>query len=341
MANRIEKLLDVLKVPPGNKIDLKKDYDSGFTGKWMKKEEAEETLTEGIQMLAKMQDKLWAQDQYALIIILQALDAAGKDSTIKHVMSGVNPQGVDVHSFKAPSGEELDHDYLWRSFRALPARGRIGIFNRSYYEEVLVVRVHPEFLACQKLPPALKDKHIWRRRFEEINNFEKYLVNNGIIVVKFFLYVSKEVQKERFLERVLMPEKNWKFSAVDMKERALWDYYIAAYEDMINHTSTKWAPWYIVPADHDWFTRLAVSAVLYNTMKNLNLAYPTVSEQQKQALFVAMDELESEDGGLKDKAILKAEAKAATDPQAPAAGSAVTKDEAKKKGRKKGKKKNK
>jgi PPK2 family polyphosphate:nucleotide phosphotransferase len=337
MANRIEELLNVLKVPPGNKIDLKKDYDSGFTGKWMKKEEAEETLTEGIQMLTKMQDKLWAQDQYALIIILQALDAAGKDSTIKHVMSGVNPQGVDVHSFKMPSGEELDHDYLWRNFEVLPARGRIGIFNRSYYEEVLIVRVHPELLAGQKLPPSLKDKNIWSRRFEEINNFEKYLVDNGIIVVKFFLYMSKETQKERFLERTLEPEKNWKFSVADLKERAFWDDYMAAYEDMFNHTSTEWAPWYIVPADHKWFTRLAVATVLYNTMKNLNLAYPTVSEQQKQSLLVAKEELEHEDGGLKDKAVVKAEAKAAADLKALAARSEVTKEEIKK-NRKKGKK---
>lgn len=330
MVNRIEELLDVLRVPSGKKINLKKDYDPDFTGKWVKKEEAKETLTEGIQILAEMQDKLWAQDQYALLIILQALDAAGKDSTIKHVMSGVNPQGVDVHSFKVPSGEELDHDYLWRNFKALPARGRIGIFNRSYYEEVLVVRVHPEFLAGQKLPPSLKDKNIWNRRFEEINNFEKYLVDNGIIVVKLFLYVSKEIQKERFLERTLEPEKNWKFSAADMKERAFWDDYMAAYEDMFNHTSTEWAPWYIVPADHKWFTRLAVAAVLYNTMKSLNLAYPTVSEEQKQALLVAKEELEHEDGGLKDKAVIRAEAKTAADPKTLAARSKVTKEEVKK-----------
>ncbi|AKB81407.1 hypothetical protein MSBR3_0829 [Methanosarcina barkeri 3] len=330
MANRIEELLDVLRVPSGKKINLKKDYNPDFTGKWVKKEEAKEALTEGIKILAEMQDKLWAQDQYALLIILQALDAAGKDSTIKHVMSGVNPQGVDVHSFKVPSGEELDHDYLWRNFKALPARGRIGIFNRSYYEEVLAVRVHPEFLAGQKLPPSLKDKDIWNRRFEEINNFEKYLVDNGIIVVKLFLYVSKETQKERFLERALEPEKNWKFSAADMKERAFWDDYMAAYEDMFNHTSTEWAPWYIVPADHKWFTRLAVAAVLYSTMKSLNLAYPTVSEEQKEALLVAKEELEHEDGGLKDKAFIRAEVKAVTDPDTLAASSKVSKEEVKK-----------
>lgn len=260
-------------------------------------------------MLAEMQDKLWAQNQYALLMVLQALDAAGKDGTIKHVMSGVNPQGVDVYSFKAPSGEERDHDYMWRNFKVLPARGDIGIFNRSYYEEVLVVRVHPEILAGQQLPPALKDRDIWKRRFEEINNFEKYLVDNGIIVVKFFLYVSKEAQKKRFLKRTMLPEKNWKFSAADIKERAHWDDYIDAYEDMFNHTSTEWAPWYIVPADHKWFTRLAVAAVLYSTMKKLDLAYPTVSEQQKQALLVAKEELENEDGGRKDKAVVKAKAK--------------------------------
>jgi PPK2 family polyphosphate:nucleotide phosphotransferase len=336
-ADRIEELLDILRVPPGKKINLRKDYDPGFTGKWMKKEEAEKTLAEGIQILAEMQDKLWAQNRYAVLMILQALDAAGKDGTIKHVMSGVNPQGVDVHSFKGPSSEEMDHDYLWRNFKALPSRGRIGIFNRSYYEEVLVVRVHPEFLASQQLPPALKDKRIWRRRFEEINNFEKYLVDNGIIVVKIFLYVSKEAQKERFLERAMMPEKNWKFSAADMKERAFWDDYIDAYEDMFNHTSTEWAPWYIVPADHKWFTRLAVAAVLYSTMENLNLAYPAVSEEQKQALLVAKEELESEDSGLKDKAVVKARAKEAADPETQAA-STVTRDEAKKRDRKKDKK---
>jgi len=340
LETRIEALMEFMRVPPGKKIDLRKDYDPGFTGRWIKKGEAEEILTRGVQMLAEMQDKLWAQNQYALLMILQALDAAGKDSTIKHVMSGVNPQGVDVHSFKGPSSEELDHDYLWRNFKTLPSRGRIGIFNRSYYEEVLVVRVHPEFLAKQQLPSALKDGSIWKRRFKEINNFEKYLVDNGIIVVKFFLHMSKEVQKERFLERALMPEKNWKFSAADMKERAFWDNYIDAYEDVFNHTSTKWAPWYIVPADHKWFTRLAVAAVLYNTMKKLNLAYPGVSEEQKQALLVAKEELERENGGLKDKAVLKAEAKAAVDPFL-IEDDVVTVNEADKSGRKKGKKKNK
>lgn len=296
MATRYEELLRTLRVPPGRKIDLRHDFDPGFTGEWMNKDEAQEALANGIQLLAEEQDKLYAQDQYGLLVALQALDAAGKDGTIKHVMSGVNPQGVQVHSFKGPSAEELDHDYLWRNFKALPARGHIGIFNRSYYEEVLVVRVHPEFLAGQKLPAHLKGKDIWQRRFEEINNFEKYLVNNGIPVLKFFLYVSKEAQRERFLERALTPEKNWKFSAADMKERQHWDEYIDAYEDIFNHTSTEWAPWYIVPADHKWFTRLAVAAVIYNTLKSLKLAYPTVSDQQKQDLARAAAELEREGG---------------------------------------------
>ena len=338
VETRIEALMDVMRVPLGKKINLKKDYDPGFTGKWMTKAEAKETLARGIQMLAEMQDKLWAQNQYAVLMNLQALDAAGKDGTIKHVMSGVNPQGVDVHSFKGPSSEEMDHDYLWRNFKALPSRGRIGIFNRSYYEEVLVVRVHPEFLASQQLPPKLKDKRIWRRRFEEINNFEKYLVDNGIIVIKLFLYVSKEAQKERFLKRTQLPEKNWKFSAADIKERAHWDDYIAAYEDMFNHTSTEWAPWYIVPADHKWFTRLAVAAVLYYTMEKLNLAYPTVSEEQKQALIAAKEELEREDGGPKDKAVVKVEEEEDADPQDPASNGEVPKDESKKESKKKGSK---
>jgi PPK2 family polyphosphate:nucleotide phosphotransferase len=294
MASRMEQLLDVLRVRPGKKINLRKDYDPGFTGKWIGKDEAEETLAEGIQLLAEEQDKLYAQDSYALLMILQALDAAGKDGTIKHVMSGVNPQGVDVHSFKAPAGEELDHDYLWRNFITLPRRGHIGIFNRSYYEEVLVVRVHPEFLTGQKLPPALKDDKIWKRRFEQINHFEKYLVENGIVVLKFFLNVSKEEQGRRFQERATQPEKNWKFSMADMKERERWDDYMNAFEDLFNHTSTEWAPWYIVPADNKWFTRMAVAAVLYNTMKNLNLAYPVVSEEQQKALALASAELEKE-----------------------------------------------
>jgi PPK2 family polyphosphate:nucleotide phosphotransferase len=245
--------------------------------------------------LAEYQNRLYAQNTYALLIILQAMDAAGKDGTIKHVMSGVNPQGTQVYSFKAPSDEELDHDYLWRNFKTLPERGRIGIFNRSYYEEVLVARVHPEILDRQRIPLELKSKGIWKQRFEEINNFEKYLTQNGTVVLKFFLNVSKAEQKKRFLERIDLPEKNWKFSPFDVQERSHWDEYQAAYEDMFNHTSSEHAPWYVVPADHKWFTHLAVAAVIYQTMKDLKLEYPTLSEEHKQGLSQARELLENEE----------------------------------------------
>ena len=247
----------------------------------MKRKAAEDAIGEGIRKLSEQQDKLYAQDTYALLIILQALDAPGKDSTIKHVMSGVNPQGVSVTSFKQPSAEELDHDYLWRHAKALPERGTIGIFNRSYYEEVLVVRVHPELLDREQIPPHLKDRNIWNRRYEEINGFEKYLVNNGIIVLKFFLNVSRDEQKKRFLERVEEPEKNWKFSAADIQERKHWEEYMDAYQDMFNATSTPYAPWYIIPADHKWFTRLAVTAIIQATLDRLNLAYPNATDRGK------------------------------------------------------------
>ncbi|MCP4359161.1 MAG: polyphosphate kinase 2 family protein [Chloroflexi bacterium] len=296
MPSKIEELLSIITVPPGKTIKLQTEYDPGYTGKYLQKKEAKKMLAEGIEMLADLQSKLYAQDNYGVLIILQALDAAGKDGTIKHVMSGVNPQGVQVSSFKAPSGEELDHDYLWRNFKALPRRGNIGIFNRSYYEEVLVVKVHPSILDKQKLPAHLKGPDIFQRRYDEINHFEKYLVNNGIVVLKFFLNVSKEEQKERFLERVNRPEKNWKFSAADIRERHHWDDYQAAYEEMFNHTSTEWAPWHIIPADHKWFSRLAVAAVIQHTLAGLNLEYPTVSEEQKKGLLAAKEELENESG---------------------------------------------
>ena len=282
------------RVPHDKKINLRKDFDPGYTADYVKKEDADELLAKGIEALAKYQDMLYAQNQYSLLVVFQAMDAAGKDSVIKHVMSGVNPQGTQVYSFKAPSPEELDHDYLWRNFRTLPERGRIGIFNRSYYEEVLVVRVHPNILAGQQLPPQLKDKDIWQRRFTEINNFERYLVDNGTVVLKFFLNVSKAEQKKRFLERIDQPEKNWKFSAADVKERALWDDYMAAYEDVLNHTSTAWAPWYVIPADHKWFTRLAVAAVIVETLDKLKLAYPALNAEQRQSLLEAKKLLESE-----------------------------------------------
>lgn len=282
------------RVPPGKKISLKKDYDPGYSADYVKKSEADEMLAEGVKLLAEYQDKLYAESTDALLIILQAMDAAGKDGAIKHVMSGVNPQGTHVTSFKVPSAEELDHDYMWRNFKVLPERGRIGIFNRSYYEEVLVVRVHPQILAGQSLPPALKDGDIWKRRFREMNHFEEYLTNNGIHVVKLFLNVSREEQKKRFLERIERPEKNWKFSAGDVKERAFWDDYMAAYEDVLNHTSTEWAPWYVIPADRKWFTRLAVAAVVIAKMQEIDPQYPTVSEAHKAELLESKAALESE-----------------------------------------------
>ena len=282
-------------VPPDRQIDLRKEYDPGFVSHFVSKQDAQAQLETGIRKLAEQQEKLYAQNTLALLINFQAMDAAGKDSTIKHVMSGVNPQGVQVKSFKVPSAEELDHDYLWRNFLELPNRGHIGIFNRSYYEEVLVVRVHPEFLDRQQLPPQLKGEDIWKRRYEEINNFEKYLTDNGMVVLKFFLNVSKEEQKKRFLERIEEPEKNWKFSANDVLERRYWDAYMDAYEDMFNHTSTPWAPWYIIPADHKWFTRLAVVSLINYTIDGLNLAYPSVSAEQKEALQKAKEAMEQEE----------------------------------------------
>ncbi len=285
---------DPFIVPPNSKILLSKDYDPGYVGKYQKKEDAADKLQSDVERLAAYQDILYANNRYAMLIIFQALDAAGKDSTIKHVMSGINPQGCQVFSFKAPSDEELDHDYLWRSFRALPERGRIGIFNRSYYEEVLVARVHPEILAKQQLPEATLKKDIWKRRFEEINNFEKYLVNNGVIVLKFFLNVSKAEQKKRFLARINQPEKNWKFSANDARERTFWNDYMNAYEDVFNHTSTDWAPWHIIPADHKWFTRLVVADIVSSKLASLDLKYPILEEEHQQQLTDAKEMLERE-----------------------------------------------
>lgn len=286
---------DAFIVRPGAKISLQKDYDPAYKDDYQDKAEAEIKLQADVERLAKYQNILYAQNTYALLLIFQAMDAAGKDSTIKHVMSGVNPQGCQVFSFKQPSAEELDHDYLWRSMKALPERGRVGIFNRSYYEETLVVRVHPELLKKQQLPYIPEDNRIWQQRFEEINNLEKYLVNNGIIILKFFLNVSKSEQKKRFLARIETPEKNWKFSASDVIERAFWDDYMQAYEDIFNHTSTESAPWYIIPADRKWFTRLAVADIICSKLKELNLRYPTVSEEHQRQLLKAKQLLENED----------------------------------------------
>ncbi len=294
MQIKTKDLLDRLVVPPGKRVSVRKDYDPAWVPKGMTKQQAEFELQQGIERLANFQDMLYAQNTHALLVVLQALDAAGKDGTIKHVMSGVNPQGCQVHSFKQPSAEELAHDYLWRCAKVLPARGYIGIFNRSYYEETLVVRVHPDLLEREQVPLDVKDKGIWKRRFSEINAFEKYLTDNGTHVVKIFLHVSKKEQRRRFLARIEHPEKNWKFSASDVAERAHWDEYMDAYDDVFNHTSTKEAPWYIVPADHKWVAHGAVAHIVYAKMKSLKLAYPTVSEAQKAELEKARRMLEKE-----------------------------------------------
>ena len=290
---KYDELVQLCKVPTDRTINLKKDFDPSYKVDDVTKDDAEALLTQTITKMAELQDKLYAQNTYALLLIFQALDAAGKDGTIKHVMSGINPEGCEVHSFKGPSTEELHHDYLWRCAKVVPERGRIGIFNRSYYEEVLVVRVHPEFLESQQLP-AIAKQDIWKKRFKQINNFEEYLVDNGIVVLKFFLNLSKEEQKKRFLERINEPEKNWKFSANDVKERDFWDEYMGAFEDLFNHTSTEWAPWYVIPADHKWFTHLAVSSIICHTLESLNLQYPTISDAQKQELLQAKQKLEGD-----------------------------------------------
>lgn len=282
-------------VRPGEKIQLK-EYDPGFTGEMKDKQAASPKLRADVKRLAKYQEILYAQNTFALLVIFQAMDTAGKDGTIRHVMSGVNPQGCQVFSFKAPSTEELDHDYLWRCNRALPERGRIGIFNRSYYEEVLIVRVHPQILELQNLPPGANGNDIWERRYEEINNFEKHLVRNGTVILKFFLNVSKEEQKRRLLARVDTPEKQWKVSLRDVEERAYWNDYMQAYENMLNHTSTTEAPWHVIPADHKWFTRAAVADIIAAKLKSLKLSYPGVSDEHQQEIAKVRDFLEKETG---------------------------------------------
>jgi PPK2 family polyphosphate:nucleotide phosphotransferase len=280
-------------VPPGETIQLK-DYDPAFTGSFKDKSDATKKLQNDIDKLAELQDVLYAQNTYSLLLIFQAMDAAGKDGVIKHVMSGVNPQGCQVMSFKGPSAEELDHDYLWRCMKALPERGRIGIFNRSHYEEVLAVRVHPEFLKGQNLPPGEMGQNIWKKRFEDINSVERYLVRNGTVILKFFLNVSKAEQKRRFMERINTPDKNWKFSKADVQERGHWKEYMGAYEDLLINTSTKWAPWYVIPADQKWFTRAAVADVIVKRLLSLDLHYPELNAEQKAQLKEAKRLLESD-----------------------------------------------
>ena len=286
----VKNLVDPFRVSNGKKFRLK-DYKPDDTEGIQSKAHARALLEQGIVRLSALQEKLYAQDRWSLLLVFQAMDAAGKDSTIKHVMSGINPQGCQVYSFKSPSGEELDHDFLWRTTCRLPERGRIGIFNRSYYEEVLIVRVHPEFLKKQKLPPSLITEHIWQERFEDINAFERYLSRNGVVIRKFFLHVSKEEQRKRFLERLEEPEKHWKFALPDVQERQHWDDYMRAYEDMIQHTSSSHAPWCVVPADRKWFTRLVVAAAIVETLEGLELAYPEVDEMHRKDLETAREVL--------------------------------------------------
>jgi PPK2 family polyphosphate:nucleotide phosphotransferase len=284
------KLSDPYRVNHGNKFRLK-DLDPASTAHVHSKEHAQELLDKGITDMRDLHDKLYAQDRWAVLIILQGMDAAGKDGLIKHVMAGVNPQGCQVYSFKQPSIEELNHDFMWRSNQRLPERGHIGIFNRSYYEEVLVVRVHSDILNNERVPDELVTKNIWQERFEGIRNVERYLARNGTVVRKFFLNISKKEQKKRFLERLDNPEKNWKFSAADATERQFWDKYMDAYEEMIAKTSSKHAPWYVVPADNKWYTRLVVAAAIVDALAELKLGYPTVSEGQRKQLAAARKEL--------------------------------------------------
>jgi PPK2 family polyphosphate:nucleotide phosphotransferase len=292
---RIEKFIEPYRITQGKKFKLR-DIDPGDTGglKSEDKAEAKELLARGVDWLAEQQDILYAQDHWAVLLVFQAMDAAGKDGTIKHVTSGINPQGCQVTSYKQPSSEELDHDYLWRYMRSVPARGQIGIFNRSYYEEVLVVKVHQELLARQKMHPSLVTKKIWEKRYEDIGNYERYLHRNGVLVVKFFLHVSKAEQKRRFMERLDQPDKNWKFSASDVAERQYWSEYQDAYEEAIKNTASEHAPWYVVPADNKWFTRLVVAAAVVDSIASLDLQYPVITAEKRKALAEARRSLEAE-----------------------------------------------
>jgi len=283
---KTDKLARKYRVESGKHFRLK-DFDPAESGHWRSKESAAEALQQGIVRTAELQDKLYASDSWSLLLIFQAMDAAGKDGIIKHVMSGINPQGCQVYSFKVPTETELQHDFLWRTTCSLPERGHIGIFNRSYYEEVLVVRVHPEILQSQKTPASLVGKHVWKERFEDIRCFERHMARSGTVIRKFFLNLSRKEQKNRFLARLDQPEKNWKFSAADIRERACWDDYQTAYEEMIANTASEEAPWYVVPADNKWFTRLVVSTVLVDTLESLGLAYPKVDEEKKKELEAA------------------------------------------------------
>ncbi len=299
--DRIRAFAKTLRVPPGMRVKLPHDYDPGDT-QGLKELHAEGLLARGIDLLSDYQARLAAQDTQALLVIIQAIDAAGKDGTIRHVMSGVNPQGVSVRSFKVPSPEEMDHDFMWRYHRALPGRGMIGIFNRSYYEELLVVRVHPSILGGQKLPPDRKNKGIWTRRFRQINDWEAYLVDQGYTIVKLFLNLSREEQRQRFLARIDEPDKNWKFSAADVKERANWDAYQSAFADVLSRSSTAVAPWHVIPADNKWFARLAAAGIIANALIEMDPQFPEVSGAARDALLAARVELLAEDPSSASKA---------------------------------------
>jgi PPK2 family polyphosphate:nucleotide phosphotransferase len=292
--HRIAEFIEPFRVEPGSKVKLDRDFDPAFKAGVKKKRKGRKLLVEGVKILADYQARLAAQDTWGVLLVLQALDAAGKDGTIRHVMSGVNPQGVSVNGFKVPSPEELDHDFLWRYAQRLPARGAIGIFNRSYYEEVLVVRVHPENLDRQKLPRAAKKGDIWNRRYREINDWERYLSDNGFRIVKLFLNLSKEEQRRRFLRRIDLPDHNWKFSAADVRERECFDDYRKAMSETLSHTSTEWAPWYVIPADRKWFMRIGAAAVLAHTLMEIDPRYPAVSDEERQQLQKVKEKLEAE-----------------------------------------------
>ncbi|HEY7594772.1 MAG TPA: polyphosphate kinase 2 family protein [Actinophytocola sp.] len=293
-AKRIAELIEPLRVEPGSRVDLAKDFDPRYKRRGLKKKHGRELLETGIALLADYQRRLAAQNTYGVLLCLQALDAGGKDGTIRHVMSGVNPQGVHVSSFKVPSSEELDHDYLWRYACRLPARGDIGIFNRSHYEEVLVVRVHQENLDRQRLPESAKSGKLWHRRYREINEWERYLTDNGFKIVKLFLNLSKEEQRTRFLRRIDRPDRNWKFSSADVRERKFWDDYQKAFSEMLSATSTEHAPWYVIPADRKWFGRICAAAVLAHTLIEIDPQYPTVSDERRLDLLAVRRELEDE-----------------------------------------------
>ncbi len=290
---RVAEFIEAFRVKPGSRVTLATDFDPAFKG-GVKKKEGVALLAEGVRLLSDYQARLAAQDTWGVLVVLQALDTAGKDGTIRHVMSGVNPQGVAVHSFKVPSAEELDHDYLWRYAKRLPERGEIAIFNRSHYEEVLVVRVHPENLDRQKLPKEARGGDVWQRRYREINDWERYLTGNGIRIVKLFLNISKEEQRARLLRRIDLPDHNWKFSAADVNEREYWDDYQRAFSETLSQTSTEWAPWYVVPADRKWFTRFGAAAVLVHTLMEIDPRFPPVTEQRRRALLEDKERLKEQ-----------------------------------------------